>query len=139
MAVQMKVRGADEIRRRLALIRRNVFDDLSQTLDDLAMELLTRARNKAPVATGLLTAASRTDSHDMRLQGRMTRSVTFTVEYAQYQDKYPHWPGPGTAAKLGSGFGVAQGFLRKTQRAFRPTAKREIKRAVQRAIRESVR
>ena len=135
----ISIEGGDAIRRRMKLLTRNVREDVSQTLDDLADELLTDARNKAPVLTGLLTASSRTDSTDMRLQGRMVRKVRFFAPYAKYQDKYPHWPGPGTAAKLGSGFGVAQGFLTKTQRAFKPEVMRRLKASVERAIRQTLR
>ena len=140
MALKHVIGGA-VVRSRLRKIVRNVNDAVQQEMDDIADELLTTSRDKAPQLHGDMTDPqhSKTDSKNARRQGRFTRRVKYTTVYAPIQHEKTFRPGPVTAAKLGSRVGIGKGFLSKPFKKMEPKIPRRISKAVARAIRQSVR
>lgn len=131
--------GAAVVRSRMRKIVRNVNAAVQQEMDDIADELLTASRDKAPQLTGEMIRSSKTDSRNARSEGRFTRRVRYTTVYAPIQHEKTFRPGPVTAAKLGNRVGVGKGFLSKPFKRAEPKIPRRISRAVNRAIRQSVR
>lgn len=150
-----RVLGGAVVRSRLRKIARNVNDAVQQEMDDIADDLLTASRDKAPQLTGEMIRTSKTDSKNARSQGRFSRRVKYTEEYAPIQHEGIYWsggssrsgaksgelfrPGPVTAAKLGNRRGVGRHFLSKPFKKMEPKIPRQISKAVARAIRQSVR
>lgn len=133
--------GAAVVRSRMRKIVRNVNAAVQQEMDDIADELLTASRDKAPQLHGTMTDPqhSRTDSKNARSQGRFTRRIKYTTIYAPIQHEKTFRPGPVTAAKLGNRVGIGKGFLSNPFKKAEPKIPRRISRAVNRAIRQSVR
>ncbi len=127
------VQGRRLIERRLGLIQRNVRDAVEAELDDIAEEILERSRELAPQLTGqmILTAGVGRDDTPTRIR----RSVFYLEDYAPIQHEGVFNPGPVTAAKAGAG----RKFLQRAYNAQRPSIAKRVGRAIERALRTSLR
>ena len=127
------VRGRKVIKKRLGLIRRNVRDALAAELDDIADDLLDASRALAPQLTGLMILTAGTDKDDSG--ETLRRSVFYSEDYAPIQHEGFFNPGPVTASKPGAG----RKFLQRPYNQMRPGIPKRLGRAVERALRNSLR
>lgn len=133
----MPLRGADEVRRRLALARFAVREALQSELAEISSDLLEESRNRAPQLSGLMINTAGTDSDETRDSLRV--SVFYREEYALYQHEGFYTPGPVTSGKLGAAVGAGRKFL---ERPFRENAvkyQERLARAGGRALRIVIR
>ncbi len=135
MPIKAKLTGADALRKRLKVLDRNVFDALSDEMDDIANDLLRKSNDMAPQLTGKMIATSDTDSANQRRAGKLSRSVFYTVEYAIYQHEGNFNPGPVTAGKPGAGRKFLQRPFEQNKQAYTE----RIARSVQRTLRQTLR
>lgn len=127
------VRGRAVIKKRLGLIRRNVRDAVAAELDDIAEDLLNASRALAPQLTGQMILTSGIDSDDS--DDSLRRSVFYVETYAPIQHEGFFDPGPVTAQKPGAG----RKYLQRPYNRMRPGIPKRLGRAVERALRNSLR
>lgn len=131
------VKGADVIRRRLRLIRRNVKAEVAAQLDDSADDLLTRARGLAPQLEGDLIASGIIKKR--RFREAVSRTIFFDSPYAVVRHEDFYNLGPVSSVKASPDGPVGRKYLSRPYEANHPRYVKEIGAAVNRAIRQSLR
>ena len=133
----MPVRGGDVIRRRLRLIRRNVKAEVARELDDVADDLLTRARGLAPQLEGDLIGSGIIKKR--RAREAVSRTIFFDSPYAVVRHEDFYNLGPVSSVKASPDGPIGRKYLSRPFEANHPRYVKEIGRAVDRAIRQSLR
>lgn len=131
--------GVADIRRRMDVIRRNVRDALEAEVKVQADATLALSRNLAPQLTGYMIASSTVTNETRASADLIAARITYPAPYALYQHEGTYNPGPVTAAKLGPTRGIGRKFLQKALDQRREEIIVRCGRAVERALRISLR
>jgi len=137
----MAVRGGAVIRRRMKIIQRNVRDAVSKQMDDIADDLLLRSNLLCKIDEGDLIGSSGIAHRNSR--DTFIRVVYYDTPYAERQHECTEMGnGPKTALRPASPLGDGKPGRKWLSRPYKRHESRYIKeigKAVQTALRESVR
>lgn len=127
------------LRRRLDRVRSNVFDELAAELEDQAGLTLAKSNDNAPQLTGQMQATAGVQVDSRKSAGVVRAVVYYTERYALYQHEGVYNPGPVTTIKLGPTRGIGRKFLQRALDERREQITVQCGRAVERALRLSLR
>lgn len=133
----MPVRGGDAIRRRLKTIRRNVRREVAFALDDASDDLLSRARQLSPQLTGFLIGSGIIAKR--RAREVIGRTIFFDAPYAVVRHEDVYNLGPISSQKSSPDGPIGRKYLSRPFEKHNPRYQREIRDAIERGIRLSLR
>lgn len=129
----MALTGKEVVQRRLKLIERNVREAVSESMDELAADILSLSRDFAPQLSGEMIRTAGTDKDDSRNLFR--RSVFYTVPYAVWQHEEVFNAGPITAGKPNAG----RKFLKRAFDQLVERGIRKVGKEIERSLRITLR
>lgn len=133
----MAVTGGAVVRRRMRAMVKNVKAEVSEAMDNAAEDLLSRGRQLAPQLTGELIGSG--GIRKRRATDIISREVFFAAPYAVVRHEDFYNLGPISSVKRSTDGPVGRKYLSRPLEIHRARYHREVRDAMRRGIRLSLR